>query len=211
MTNNIKNITRMTTKKYPKTTNGWFVRICWKRKFYRKHFSDNRYGGTNSALLSAIVWRDRIKKEIEMPNISMHCVGVATSNTGIIGVYNEKTKISVSWRDANGRPGHSSFSIKKHGREKAMQLAIAKREEMEDWRIHGNIFPEHKKRQCKKDLTVYTREEMIEKLKEMSRWLKRRPQARDFKTINPKYGRFESMFGSWNKALEAAGLLEASR
>jgi len=171
-------------------------------------FNDEDNGGKWSALLSAIAWRDKTKNKICMPISEHHCVGVAKSNTGEIGItwQPEHQKFSISWVDAKGKPGHTTVSAVKIGYEKAFEKAKVKRMEKEQWRLNGNI-QKTKTRHIRKDHNTYSKAELIDHLIESHKRLKRLPTSRDFKKTRPATHRFESAFGGWNKALIAAGLL----
>ena len=189
-------------------THGWYARINWKKKQHSKMFSDLKSGGRASALLCAIAWRDRLKDELEMPNTELLVIGSTRSNSGVQGVYwvEKMARYDVSWRDAAGRAGHTSVSANKHGKEKAFKLACKIRTMKEDARIAGEIAPESKKRFFRKDPVKYSRDELIRYLQDAAKRLDRRPTSRDFKGVKPAYHRFETKFGSWNKAIAAAGL-----
>ncbi len=201
----VRNIVRMEYK----TPYGWMVRIQYSKKKYKKFFNDSAHGGKYSALLCAISWRDKTKEEIGMPNTHLHVEGCARSNTGVQGVsLSEKIgKYLVSWQDANGRPNATSVSINKYGKEVAFKRACAIRKRQEKWRLEGNVLPDHKKKEkIYYDRRKYTADELISILQDASDELGRVPTSRDFKKTKPNYGRYESMFGGWNKALIAAGL-----
>ena len=193
-----------------KTPYGWMVRIHYNKKIYRKFFNDAKHGGENLALLTALSWMRSTKDKAGIPDTPLPVTGVAKSNTGVKGVsFSAKSnKYFVSWRDAHGKPCATSFSAKKYGKEKAFKLACAKRKEQEAWRLAGNILAKktRKKSQIPKDSKKYSPEELIEILRNKRQELNRLPTTRDFKNINPKYNRYETAFGGWNKALEAAGL-----
>ncbi len=207
-----RNITRYNPTKYPGYKNGWNVRICWKNKFYRRMFNDDDNGGKWSALLCAIAWRDKTKNKIGMPITEQHCIGVAKSNTGEVGItwQLESQKFSISWVDAAGKPGHTTVSSAKIGYKKAFVKAKAKRAEKEEWRLNGNL-QQSRPRHIRRDFNTYTKEELINHLIESHKRLKRLPTSRDFKKIRPATHRFETAFGGWNKALIAAGLLATPR
>ena len=120
-------------------THGWYARVMHNGKQQSKLFSDLKNGGRHAALLCAMAWRDRIKEEIGIPVTNKHIQGKANTNTGIVGVrLNEKdNKYYVSWQCPDGRPGNTSVSIKKHGPEKALKMAIAIRQKKENIRLNG--------------------------------------------------------------------------
>ena len=192
-----------------KTPYGWIVRFHYNKKTYRKYFNDSKSGGKNLALLTALSWMRNTKENAGIPNTHLPVTGVAKSNTGVRGVsFSAKSnKYFVSWCDADGKPWATSFSVKKYGKDKAFKLACAKRKEQEEWRLAGNILTKKtRKSQTIKDSKKYSPDELIEILRNKHQELGRVPTTRDFKDINPKYNRYETAFGGWNKALEAAGL-----
>lgn len=189
-------------------THGWYARVNWNKKQYARMFSDLKAGGRASALLCAISWRDQLKADHDIPNTQLHVVGATSSNSGVQGVYwvEKKASYDVSWRDAKGHAGHTSVSANKHGKKKAFKIACTIRSAKEEARLAGFVFPEEKKNSCKRNATVYSREDLIVALQKAADRLDRRPTSRDFKGVQPAYHRFESKFGSWNKAIAAAGL-----
>ncbi len=189
-------------------THGWYARVNWKKKQHARMFSDLKSGGRASALLCAITWRDQLKADMDIPNTHLHIIGGTSSNSGVRGVYwvEKKGRFDVCWRDANGHAGHTSVSANKHGKKKAFKIACEIRSAKEEARLVGIVFPEEKKNSCKKDSVKYSREDLVRLLQEAAKRLERKPTSRDFKGVQPAYHRFESKFGSWNKAIEAAGL-----
>ncbi len=133
-----RNICRIDSNK----THGWYVRVNWKRKQFSKMFSDRINGGYASALLNAIAWRDRKKKEFGIPITDQYVVGAIRSNTGTQGVSLDKKRQAyiASWVDAEGRPNNSSVSIRKYGEKEAFKKACAIRQKMQEWRLNGNVF-----------------------------------------------------------------------
>jgi hypothetical protein len=55
----LKNLTRM--------GNGWGVRIQWKGRAYAQFFSDAQYGGKLASRRKAVLWRDRMERQIGKP------------------------------------------------------------------------------------------------------------------------------------------------
>lgn len=201
----IKNITRM---EYD-GVHGWWVRFMYNKQSFSKFFNDKKYGGKSSALLAAIAWKKNTKEKFKIPDSPLQVTGFVRSNTGVRGVSEctSSQRFFVTWADANGRRCATSYSIKKYGRKKALQLACAKRKAMEQWRLDGNVVPEEDiKPHRPQDKTKYSKMHLIEILREKYEELGRVPTSRDFKKTRPSYGRFEFAFGGWNKAVEAAGL-----
>lgn len=131
-----------------KHTHGWFVRIYrYPNLTFSKMFSDGVYGGWEQALVMAETFRD--VAETILPNTSAYRYLSATkpdvkNSTGILGVSetysrNRNGSISphfcVSWYDEIGKQHNKSFAILKHGREKALQMAIEFRRQNEAERI----------------------------------------------------------------------------
>ncbi|PID41117.1 MAG: hypothetical protein CR981_04650 [Proteobacteria bacterium] len=203
----LKNITRM---KY-KPPYGWVVRFHYNKKAYQKFFNDSKYGGKNLSLLAAVSWLKDRRKKIGIPDTPLPVVGTSRSNTGVRGVsFSEKSnRYFASWTDARGRLSNVSFSVKKYGKEKAFKLACAKREEGEALRLNGYIAPERNQYDMmQKNPRKYSHEELISILQDAYHTLGRVPTSRDFKYIHPKYNRYETAFGSWNNALQTAGIID---
>lgn len=201
----IKNITRMEYK----IPHGWWVRFNFDKKSYSKFFNDKKHGGKQLALLSAYAWMKNTKEKANIPNTPLWVGGGARSNTGVRGVSycSSSNRYFASWYDAIGKPGATSFSVNKYGKEKAFKLACEKRKQQEQWRLDGNITPiDPNKRKIVRDPKKYTKDELIEILNDKSEELGRLPTSRDFKKTRPNYDRYCKAFGGWNKAIEAAGL-----
>lgn len=123
-----------------KRAHGWYVRLRFHGKSYRKFFSDKKHGGRYSSLLSAISWRDEIEKKIGKDRTDKHIVTMTKSSTGFVGVrLNEKlNRYEVSWVQPSGKQGKTSVSISKHGREKAFKKACDIRKVKEQERIESS-------------------------------------------------------------------------
>jgi hypothetical protein len=201
----IKNITRMEYK----IPHGWWVRFNYNKQSYSKFFNDKKYGGKNLALLSAHAWMKNTKEKANIPNTLLWVGGGARSNTGVRGVSfcSNSGRYFSSWCDAIGTPGATSFSVSKYGKEKALKLACAKRERMEELRLAGNITPKDlNKPKIVRDPRKYSKEELLEILCAKNEELGRMPISRDFKKTRPNYDRYCKAFGGWNNAIDAAGL-----
>lgn len=99
-----------------------------------KFFSDLKCGGgKEKSLLVALAWRDATEKEIGKPRTNRHIVTVSNAQTGVVGVrLNEKlNRYEVSWVKPAGGVGKTSYSIRKHGKEKAFEKACEIREQRE--------------------------------------------------------------------------------
>ncbi len=205
----LKNITRMQYK----PPYGWVVRFHYNKKSYQKFFRDSKYGGENLALLAAVSWLKNEKEKLGISNIPLSIAGTSRSNTGVRGVsFSKKSnRYFASWTDTRGKLSTVSFSVKKYGKEKAFELACAKRKEGEELRLNGYIAPDKIGRQIgivKRDPRRYSHEELITALQKKYSELGRVPTSRDFKHVQPKYNRYETAFGSWNNALQIAGIVD---
>ena len=120
-----------------KHTHGWYARVMFCGKKHSKMFSDLKSGGTTAALLAALAWRDSIKTKIGMPLALKHIQGKANTNTGLVGIRHveKDNKYHVTWQCPCGKHGHTSVSIKKHGKKRALKLAIQIRERKEEMRL----------------------------------------------------------------------------
>lgn len=137
---------KIPTKKYKdiaridqedKRTYGWYVRVRFQGETHCKFFSDQKSGGRQVALLAAISWRNAKERELGKPRTDRQIVTVTAGNTGVVGVIFESTRdrYIATWVTPDGKQGQTSVSIKKHGREKAFELAKQIRAEKEKIRF----------------------------------------------------------------------------
>lgn len=121
-----------------KRTHGWYVRVRFKGKTRSKLFSDKKCGGQNSALLSAVAWRDKTERRVGKTRTNKHMVTVTNSNTGVVGVrLNEKlNRYEVSWVTHQGKQGKTTVSIRKHGKKAAFKTACSIRQMKEAERLN---------------------------------------------------------------------------
>ena len=108
-----------------KRTHGWYVRVRFMGTTHSKFFSDGKYGGRYSSLLTALAWRDQTEISLGKIRTDKHIVTVSNTKTGVVGVrLNEKlNRYEVSWVNQEGKQGKTSISIRKHGKEKSFELA----------------------------------------------------------------------------------------
>jgi len=120
-----------------KRTHGWYVRVRFKGKTHSKFFSDGKYGGRYSSLLAALAWRDETEQRLGKIRTDKHIVTVSNTSTGVVGVrLNEKlNRYEVSWVSPEGKQGKTSVSIRKHGKERAFEIACQIRQEKEAERL----------------------------------------------------------------------------
>lgn len=120
-----------------KRTHGWYVRVRFQGKTHAKFFSDGKHGGRYSSLLAALAWRDQTEISLGKIRTDKHIVTVSNTKTGVVGVrHNEAlNRYEVSWVNQEGKQGKTSISIRRHGQEKAFELACQIREEKEAERL----------------------------------------------------------------------------
>ncbi len=127
-----KNLTRI--EMGPKHRPGYLVRISWAKKTYAKYFADAAYGDRLGSLTAAVEWRDQIEREVGKPRTNRPVIGVAYSNTGVIGITRTtkagKPIFQVTWYE-NGRQRRRVFNIDHMGEQKAFKAARKMRTEVE--------------------------------------------------------------------------------
>lgn len=134
------------------STHGWFVRAYRNKKTYSKFFSDSKFGNREKALSKAIDERDTLKKQVskikKKPSKRRIVQSDSRNKTGELGVSKSSKKAkngiryecySVSWKPKSGNQKSTSFSIKRHGDEAALKMAIDLRRKMMR-KIHGDDF-----------------------------------------------------------------------
>lgn len=133
-----KGISRIETS----STLGWYVRVYRNKKTYSKFFSDTKFGGKAKALEVAISHKaemsNMIQKIPKQPTKRRVVTKDKRNTTGVLGVSRTSKKASngkyyecytVSWRPKPKVQKSTSFSIKKYGEEKALEMAIQLRKE----------------------------------------------------------------------------------
>jgi len=78
----LKNISRMDYN----STHGWFVRIYYHGKVYRKLFSDSVFGSGEAALQAAIAHRDEFIREHQIEYLPFFTEPMKSNKTGVHGV-----------------------------------------------------------------------------------------------------------------------------
>jgi hypothetical protein len=131
-TTKYKNLTRIETS--PKHRPGYLVRVTWAKKTHTKYFADAAYGDRLGSLAAAVEWRDQIEREVGKPRTNRPAIGVAYSNTGIVGISRTtkagKPIFQVTWYE-NGKQRRRVFSIDLLGEQKALRAARKARAEVE--------------------------------------------------------------------------------
>lgn len=128
-----KGISRIETS----STLGWYVRVYRNKRTYSKFFSDTKYGGKDKALEMALFEKEELSKMIskipKKPTKRRVVTKDKRNTTGVLGVSRTSKKASngksydcytVSWRPEPKVQKSTSFSIKKYGEEKALEMAI---------------------------------------------------------------------------------------
>lgn len=129
----LKGISRIVTS----STLGWYVRVYRNKKTYSKFFSDTKFGGKDKALETAIFQKEELSRMIskipKKPTKRRVVTKDKRNTTGVLGVSRTSKKASngksydcytVSWRPEPKVQKSTSFSIKKYGEEKALEMAI---------------------------------------------------------------------------------------
>jgi len=123
-TTKYKNLTRIEAS--PKHRPGYLVRVTWARKTHTKYFADAAHGDRLGSLAAAVEWRDQIEREVGKPHTNRPAIGVAYSNTGIIGISRTtkagKPIFQVTWYE-DGKQRRRVFSIDGLGEQKALKAA----------------------------------------------------------------------------------------
>lgn len=131
-TTKYKNLTRIETS--PKHRPGYLVRVTWAKKTHTKYFADAAYGDRLASLAAAVEWRDQIEREVGKPRTNRPAIGVAYSNTGIVGISRTtkagKPIFQVTWYE-DGKQRRRVFSIELMGEQKALRAARKARAEVE--------------------------------------------------------------------------------
>lgn len=125
------------------STHGWFVRGYRNRETFSKLFSDRKCGGKAKALAQARQYLKKLRKEIKKIPVKPRDRRIVTrdsrNTTGVLGVcrITKETPAgtiyeaySVSWRPEPGVQKCTSYSIAKHGEEKAFNMAVTLRKKM---------------------------------------------------------------------------------
>lgn len=131
-TTKYKNLTRIETS--PKHRPGYLVRVTWAKMTHTKYFADAAYGDRLGSLAAAVEWRDQIERELGKPRTNRPAIGVAYSNTGIVGISRTtkagKPIFQVTWYE-NGKQRRRVFNIDLMGEQKALKAARKVRAEVE--------------------------------------------------------------------------------
>jgi hypothetical protein len=136
-----RNISRIDTKSVTgKVYGGWEVRIQRRGKKTEKFFGDRRYGGKRKSLAAAKAFRNAIEAESKPYSVKeLSSTPSSRNKSGVVGVRLHEQKDArgdyeyhywywvAQWNDATGKRCTRSFSIHRHGDQKAFELACKAR------------------------------------------------------------------------------------
>jgi hypothetical protein len=111
-----------------RNTHGWLVRVAWRGEMHVKFYSDGAHGGKDSAKQKAILYRNRLEKQLGKPRTDRTVmVHHARSETGVLGVHRtikEGAEVyEVTWSPEPNVVRRTSVSIKKYGEDEAFRRA----------------------------------------------------------------------------------------
>ncbi len=116
-------------------THGWQVRIKRHNKQHTKYFSDKRFDGKESALETAVAYRDELLKELPEPLDPVKKSAEARSKTGVVGLNfchkddgsgTLKPYVQISWLEESGRRRSAAYSVNKWNLRRAVWKACAR-------------------------------------------------------------------------------------
>lgn len=134
---NIYRIDIEATEKYPDRhpTHGWQVRIRRQGKQHTKFFSDERCGGRDGALQTAVEYRDGLLEHLPEPDNPALRSAEARSKTGVVGLNfcakddgsgRQKPYVQLSWLNGQGVRKSASYSVDKWGLRRALWNACTR-------------------------------------------------------------------------------------
>jgi len=124
-----------------KSHHGYYVRVNFRGKQYRKFFSDKKYGGSEEALEEAVRHRNQLEEEIGKPRTDRRVQ--ANTDGDRVGVrrYQKPTRrngkvyysdvYEVSWCPEPGQVRRKTFYIGKLGEREAKRRAYSLRRSKE--------------------------------------------------------------------------------
>ena len=133
-------------------TVGWYVRVRLGNVTKSKFVSDQKHGGKEEALKTAVEVRNRLEQELGKPRTDWVIVGKNPRNrTGVVGVRRTFKKykgkdgrvylndvFEVTWNAGREKRGRTSVSINKYGEARAFRRACAIRRQKEQ-QLYGNV------------------------------------------------------------------------
>jgi len=118
------------------STHGWQVRLQRRGVKYAKYFADRRHGGAARALDAARRWRDALVATLELAEESRVCRRSARNSSGVVGVCRVTVSAAngekylfwqASWSSAQGGRRCVKYSVRRHGDQRAFELAVEAR------------------------------------------------------------------------------------
>jgi hypothetical protein len=133
-------------------TVGWYVRVRLGNVTKSKFVSDQKNGGKDLALKTAVEIRNRLEQELGKPRTDWVIVGKNPRNqTGVVGVRRTAKKYKgkdgriylndvyeVTWNAGREKRGRTSVSITKYGERSAFRRACAIRRQKEQL-LYGDV------------------------------------------------------------------------
>ena len=115
----------------------WVVNFSRRRVHHERRFYDPKHGGSDAALQAAIAWRDQRLAEAKVLGVLEFCQQKRSNNSsGVPGVHflTPAAQPEGIWQAklklADGTRKTKTFSVLKHGYDRAFRLAVAARREM---------------------------------------------------------------------------------
>ncbi len=130
-----KGITRI--DRPAKRTHGYQVRIFWQGCRHQRFFADRSFGDRLAALAAAIAWRDATERDLGKPRSERQVVSQVRTASGHLGIRtrSDTQTIEATWvehtADGLQRQRRTSFSIRRHGSRRALNLALKARRQGE--------------------------------------------------------------------------------
>lgn len=121
-----------------RNTHGWLVRVSWRGEMHSRFYSDGAHGGKEIALGKAILYRNRLEKQLGKPRTDRTVMMQhQRSDTGVLGVHRVLKEgapvFEVTWSPEPNIVKRTSVSIRKYGEDEAFRRAcvIRRRKERE--------------------------------------------------------------------------------
>jgi hypothetical protein len=120
-------------------THGFFVRVSWQGEIFSAFFADKKYGGRELAMAAAQAFHLTLRKKLGMPaQRDRRWNARIVRRKGRSGIHGVRRMINrrvkpwrkywmALWSPELGVVRRKQFSIRKHGEEKAKELAICAR------------------------------------------------------------------------------------
>ena len=118
-----------------KNCNGWLVRIVWNYEKYRRFFNFKKCGGKEEALKKAILYRDRVEKNLKKPRSekkvgSLNWTRSKTRTQNTYHIIDKDKEYILTSMVFNGVKHRKKFSVNKYGYQEAITKAVQYRKEV---------------------------------------------------------------------------------